>query len=400
MKLIHLSLTQIRNFARLDVDIPNKSTMIVGKNAQGKTSILEAIYFLATLTSIKAERDRELINLIERRKELAVGRIVGEFEKKGKNHTIEVRLIQETDKRGTSRGRKEVLLDGVKKKNSDIIGQFNAVLFLPHMLRVVEGAPEGRRKYFDLAISQVDSKYSENLTEYRKILVQRNALLRQLQEHGGDQDQLDFWDERLAKRGSYIIHTRIQAIQEIEHIAKRVHNELTQSEEILRLSYEPSYEPVPMAKNQPALLDAPIDRSNIDQKIIENGFMQSLLNSRGEQILRGQTVIGPHRDEIRFLVNGIDLGTYGSRGQVRTVMMTIKLAESEWMKSITGYWPVLLLDEVLAELDKDRRFDLLNRIGSDQQVLLTTTDLTPFDPDFINKGTTWEIKGGRLESNS
>lgn len=397
MKLLHLSLTQVRNFARLDIDVPAHTTMIVGNNAQGKTSILETIYFLSTMSSFQADRDRQLINLLERRKELAVGRIIGDYENQGKNHQIEIRLIQETDNRGTVRGRKEILVDGLKKKTNQAIGHFNAVLFLPQMMQVIEGSPEDRRRYFNLAINQVDSSYKENLSEYRKILSQRNSLLRQLQENKGDPTQLDFWDGRLAKRGATIIHTRIQVIQEIEQMAKRIHNELTRSEEILRIEYQPSYDPNPSLKNQPTLLDTPIDRSNYSVEKIEKGFVENLKRIQKEETYRGQTTIGPHRDEILFLSNGIALGTYGSRGQVRTTMMSMKLAESEWIKEKMGHWPVLLLDEFLAELDEERRLDLLNRIGENQQVLLTTTDLNLFQSKFVQNGTVWKINAGRLE---
>ncbi len=394
MHLTHLSLTQFRNFARLDVDVPGGTTMLVGSNAQGKTSILEAIYFLATMTSFHADSDRQLINFLEARKGLAVGRIVADYRRGERNHRLEVRIIQEQVKNGNARARKEVLLDGGKKKVGESVGHFNAVLFLPQMMAVVEGSPSERRRYLDLALSQVKPQYAAQLGEYEDVLSQRNALLKQLDEQGGDPAQLDFWDERLALRGAQIIRDRIEAVQELDRLAGRIHHDLTRAKEVLRLNYRPAYDPVPQPPNQRTLIDAPLDRTGISVEKIESGFRESLIALRAEEIARGATTIGPHRDELRFLSNGIDLGTYGSRGQVRTTMLTMKLAEIDWMKKKTGHWPVLLLDEVLAELDYERREDLLNRVTGYEQALLTTTDLKLFSDEFVKSAQVWYVEGG------
>jgi DNA replication and repair protein RecF len=397
MHLTHLSLTQFRNFARLDFDVPGGTLLVVGGNAQGKTSILEAIYYLATLTSFHAESDRQLINLLEGRKKLAVARIVAEYGKGNRKHRLEIRIIKEKTRNGVERSRKEVLLDGVKKRAREVIGHFNAVLFLPQMMQVIEGAPQDRRHYLNLALSQATPHYATNLSEYRKVLAQRNALLKQLNEQGGDKEQLSFWDERLAKRGAQLIYDRIHAIQELDLIAGRIHHEITRSGEVLRVDYKPAYDPLPTPKGQPALLDAPTDRSSVKLEKIRSGFSKRLATLRREEIARGMTTTGPHRDEIHFLSNGIDLGTYGSRGQVRTAMMTMKLAEMAWMQEKTGHWPVLLLDEVLAELDEDRRGDLLKRLARSEQALLTTTDLQLFDPTFVEDWHVWGLEGGVLK---
>lgn len=397
MQLKHLSLTHFRNFSRLDTDVPGDMVLIVGSNAQGKTSILEAVYYLATLSSFHADKSRELINFLEGRKPLAVGRIVADYEKSGSQHKLEIRIIQERTRNGVVRGRKEVLIDGVKKKSREAIGNFNAVIFLPQMMQTIEGSPSERRRFLDLVISQASPHYAENLNDYLKIISQRNALLKQLGEKGGDHSQLDFWDERLVKRGAFIIAERVAAIQELEMLAGPIHNELTRTKEVLRLSYQPAYDPLPKPENQMALIDAPTDRSNISSTKIEAGFMEKLVQLRGQEVVRGQTTIGPHRDEIRFLANSVDLGTYGSRGQVRTAMMTLKLAEVQWMKQKTGEWPVLLLDEVLAELDEGRRQDLLGHVHNGQQTMLTTTDLQMFDPQFVEQAKIWQIEAGKLQ---
>jgi len=399
MQLTHLSLTNFRNFTRLDIDMPGGTVMLVGNNAQGKTSLLEAIYFLATLTSFHASSDRQLINFIEARADLAVSRIVADFSRGKENHRIEVRIIQEPNSQnGAKHLRKEVLLDGVKRKASEVIGQFNAVLFLPQMMGVIEGSPEERRRYLNLALAQVISHYQAALAEYNKALLQRNALLKQLYERKGDASQLDYWDDQLATFGSQLIHARIRAVQELERLAARTHRELTHANEVLRLSYQPAYDPLPQSPGQFALpLDAAVDRCGYSQEQIRKGFLESLGKLRYEEIARGVTTIGPHRDELRFLANGIDLGTYGSRGQARSAILALKIAEVAWMNTKSGHWPILLLDEVLAELDTERRFDLLARLEQSEQVLLSTTDLDLFDPEYVKKAVIWRVAGGRVE---
>jgi DNA replication and repair protein RecF len=398
MHLTHLSLTNFRNFTRLDLDVPAGTVMLVGDNAQGKTSLLEAIYFLATLSSFHASSDKQLINFIEARQNLAVGRIVADYCRGVENHHLEVRIIQEPNgQNGGTHLRKEVLVDGVKRKATEAIGQFNAVLFLPQMMGVIEGGPEERRRYLNLALAQVISHYQAALTEYNKALLQRNALLKQLFERRGDTSQLDYWDDQIATFGAQLIHARIRAVQDLERLAARTHRELTHANEVLRLSYQPAYDPLPQKPGQMALsLDAPIDRTGFSQEQIRKGFLEGLQKLRQEEIARGVTTIGPHRDELRFLANGIDLGIYGSRGQARCAILALKIAEVAWMHTRSGHWPILLLDEVLAELDTQRRIDLLERLNQSEQVLLSTTDLDLFTPEFVQKATVWQVANGRV----
>jgi DNA replication and repair protein RecF len=398
MRLTHLSLTNFRNFTRLDIDVPGGTVMLVGDNAQGKTSLLEAIYFLATLSSFHASSDKQLINFIEARQNLAVGRIVADYCRGVENHRLEVRIIQEPNGgNGGTHLRKEVLVDGVKRKAGEAIGQFNAVLFLPQMMGVIEAGPEERRRYLNLALAQVISHYQAALAEYNKALLQRNALLKQLFERRGDTSQLDYWDDQIATFGAQLIHARIRAVQDLERLAARTHRELTHANEVLRLSYQPAYDPLPQTPGQMALsLDAPVDRIGFSQEQIRRGFLDALQKLRLEEIARGVTTIGPHRDELRFFANGIDLGTYGSRGQVRSAILALKIAEVAWMHTKSGHWPILLLDEVLAELDTQRRFDLLERLDQSEQVLLSTTDLDLFAPEFVEKATVWQVANGRV----
>ncbi|MCL4825183.1 MAG: hypothetical protein KJZ57_13290, partial [Anaerolineales bacterium] len=251
-----------------------------------------------------------------------MARIVGEYARGSRNHKLEVRLI--LDPVGVGNGqrlRKELLLDGVKKQASDAVGKFSAVVFVPQMSQIIEGGPDERRRHLNLALAQAVPAYAGVLSDYGKALEQRNALLKALNERGGNADQLEVWDETLARLGAQIVQWRIAAVQELEKQAARIHFELTHGAEVLRLAYEPAYDPLPKIALK---LDAPADRSNIPLKEVERGFLERLRGLRSEEISRGVTTIGPHRDEMRFLANQIDLGDYGSRGQVRTALLSLK----------------------------------------------------------------------------
>lgn len=407
MYLKRLSLTNFRKFTRLDVDIPRRVVLLVGANAQGKTSVLEAIYFLAAFTSFQTHADRQIVNFDEAKNgSLTVTRLIAEYQRSKSKHRLEVRLILEpVGVLNNQRLRKEILLDGVKRPANEAIGHFNAVIFVPQMSQIVEGAPEDRRRYLNLALAQSTPAYARILSEYNQALTQRNALLKMLGERGGNNDkrsspvdQLEVWDDALARLGAQIILWRIEAIQQIERLASRVHHELTRGSEILRLSYEPAFDPLPKPNGQLGLkMDMIVDRSRLELNEIRDGFRASLSALRSTEIARGVTTIGPHRDEIRFLSNDIDLGYYGSRGQVRTALLSLKLAEVDWMKDRTGEWPVILLDEVMAELDSQRRADLMKYVSETEQVLFTTADLQAFTSEFTEKAEVWQVENGRVE---
>ncbi len=400
MYLKHLSLTNFRNFTRLDVDLPRRVVVLVGANAQCKTSILEAIYFLAAFTSFQTHADRQIVNFTEAKNNtLTVTRLVAEYQRGNSRHRLEARLILEpTGVLNSQRLRKEIRLDGVKRPVSEAIGHFNAVIFVPQMSQIVEGAPEDRRRYLNLALAQSTPAYARVLSEYNQALTQRNALLKALGERGGSPDQLDVWDEALARFGAQILLWRIEAVHQIERLASRVHSQLTHGTEILRISYEPAFDPLPKPNGQLGLkINTVVDRSGLDLKSIQTGFQNRLREIRRDEVYRGVTTIGPHRDELRFLANDIDLGHYGSRGQIRTTLLALKLAEVSWMKERTGEWPVILLDEVMAELDLQRRADLLKYIGESEQVLFTTTDLNLFTPEFAESADVWRVESGRVE---
>jgi len=400
MYLNHLSLTNFRSFSRLDMDVPRRILLLQGNNAQGKTSLLEAIYFFSTFTSIQASNDRQLINFQNLIEKISVARLIANFHRGDASHKLEIRIILEKNgENGSGKLRKEILLDDVKRSTYQAIGYFNAVIFLPQMTKIIEGGPEERRRYLNFSITQVVPGYGKALSEYSQIVSQRNALLKQIGERNTDINQLDYWDELLAERAILIIKERSKAIKEMEQIAIKNHRKLTEDNEIIKFLYRPTIGIINdknennFASNELATFLDEISIAEFTQE-----FLHQIKLRRKEEISRGITTIGPHRDEMRFLSNQLDLGDFGSRGQVRTALLSLKLAEVEWMNQRTNCHPILLLDETMAELDQIRRSKLLESIIEGHQAILTTTDLKLFDRDFVKKASLWHIRQGLVET--
>jgi DNA replication and repair protein RecF len=398
MRLRHLSLSNFRNFIRLESAFPPGPTILVGSNGQGKTSLLEAIHYLTAARSLHTISDRELINFLALEEALPVARLVAEIESGSRPQRIEIRLILDPNSKATTpRVRKEILINGVKKRVRDLAGVLNAVIFLPLDMNIIEGSPGVRRRYIDDSLSQADPVYAAAISDYQKVLTQRNALLKQMQENKPSYEQLVFWDEQISNLAGVIIRKRSIALAELEQHASPVHKDLTRDGEVLRIEYLPAFDPLtPSGRQMDLPLDSRTERSSISADSISAGMMERLEQSRQEEISRGMTLTGPHRDEIRIRTNGIDLGLYGSRGQNRSAILAMKLGEIRWLQERTGEWPILLLDEVLAELDINRRSDLLSVVESAPQTILTAADLDMFTDSFRDQATVWEISGGKI----
>ncbi len=396
MLLKHLSLTNFRNFARLELELPSGPTILVGANAQGKTSLLEAIYYLTGATTTHASSDRQLISFLAQEQPQPYARLVAEVEAHGRIQRIEIRLTLENNG-ADRRPRKEILINGLRRRMRDLAGTFNAVIFLPQDMDIIEGSPGNRRRYLDGTLIQADPTYAATLSDYGKVLSQRNALLKTLQERRSTNDQLEFWDEQLCDLGATLIRARALALRELERIAAPLQEQLTRHKEDLQLRYVPSYDPLAPQNGQMGLpLESPVDHTTISREDIRAGMLEALLVLREDEILRGVTTMGPHRDDFGLLCKGIDLRAYGSRGQNRTAMLALKLAEIEWLLERTGEMPILLLDEVLAELDADRRQDLLTRIKPARQAVLTAADLSMFTGAFQQSATVMQVHAGQV----
>ncbi|MBI5959204.1 MAG: DNA replication/repair protein RecF [Chloroflexi bacterium] len=402
MHIEHLSLQNFRNYARLEISLPSGPILLHGSNAQGKTSLLEAIYYLATARSPYTTSDRQLINWHADRDLFSFARIGAEvISAKRVLNRVEITLTEEVDSLNGTRLNKEIRINGVSRRVMDLIGQINVVMFLPQDLTLVEGPPAERRRYMNITLCQTDAAYTTALNTFEKTLAQRNALLKRIAEREAGPDQLVFWNEQLTVAGGIIVAGRQRLLREIEIRARRIHHDLTGGAEDLELHYQPGF--IVTANNSGQLsFDVPgLDLNRqLDAKEVAAQFMARLTAIQGEEIARGMTLLGPQRDELRLMVNGRDLGLFGSRGQARTGVMALKIAELEWMRDTIGEWPILLLDEVIAELDSNRRAYLLNRIGGVSQALLTTTEPDIFTPDFLQKSTRWHIHQGQIISMS
>lgn len=401
MQIDHLSLTNFRNYARLELALPAAQPIVLhGANAQGKTSLLEAIYYLATAKSPYTTSDRQLIHWRAENDPVPFARVSGDvIDVRGARTRIDITLMIESPNETISRFRKVVKINGVDKRVMDLVGLINVVLFLPQDLTLIEGTPSDRRRFMDNTLGQVDARYLEAVDEYEKILPQRNALLRRIGDRAAHPRELEFWDEKLTECGSVIIAGRQGFLREIETRAQRVHYDLTARREMLTLHYQPSFMPTVKNNGQMSfdLMGLDLHRELTPEQIAPQ-FADQLQAEQRESIDRGVTLSGPHRDELRLSINGRDIGLYGSRGQARTAVMALKMAELVWMHTQIGESPILLLDEVVAELDASRREYLLNRIDGDAQTLMTTTELDIFAPTFLDRAAIWQVVEGQIDA--
>ncbi|PJF42325.1 MAG: DNA replication/repair protein RecF [Candidatus Thermofonsia Clade 1 bacterium] len=395
MRLLHLSLTNFRSYARLELPMPEGMVLLCGANAQGKTSLLEAIYYLATGRSPWTTSDRQLLNWRAESEILPFIRISAELCSRHSDLTrLDITIYKENE---NGAFRKEIRVNGARKRVLDLMGILNVVLFLPQDLALIEGAPVDRRRYLNIALAQTDPRYAAALQTFDKALTQRNALLRQIAEQRAKPRELAYWDEQFVESGSVLIAGRQRLLRDLELLAADIHRQLTDDTERLTLHYLPGFTPTARNDGQLAFNVPGLDLHHLlAPNEIAPQLRKALAQNQREEIARGITLIGPQRDELRFLVNGRDLGLYGSRGQARTAVLALKLAEQAWMRQVTQDEPVLLLDEFIAELDAQRRAFLLERIQTASQALLTTTEPEMFTPAFLQKAAIWQVRSGQI----
>jgi DNA replication and repair protein RecF len=397
MHIEYLSLTNFRNFARLELTLPEGPVLLHGANAQGKTSLLEAIYYLATSNSPYTTADWQLINWRAENDVIPFTRLSADVvTERTPLDRIEITLMRERNG-DDIRTRKDIRLNGVSRRMIDLVGQVNVVLFLPRDLSLIEGTPAERRRYMNATLCQTDRAYCEALAVYEKLLPQRNALLRRVADQQSSPDELAFWDVQLAESGAQLIAGRQRLLRELEGLAQQIHLDLTGKRETLEIAYQPSFNPTAEGDGQLSFSALGLDlHRQMDPAEIQPQFLDALDAGRNEHVERGVTLVGPHRDELRFQINQRDVGLYGSRGQARTAVLSLKLAELAWMREAIGEWPILLLDEVIAELDGDRRGYLLDQINGATQSILTTTDPGVFTPAFLEQAALWHVVDGQI----
>lgn len=343
MRVERLILSNFRNYASLNVNFANNVNIFIGENAQGKTNILEAIYLGAVGRSHRTSEDDDLVKWDETSASVDLF-----FTRQGVNHQLGFRLI--------SGKNKEILFNEYPIKPREVVGSLNVVMFSPEDLWLIKGMPNLRRRFLDIEISQALPLYYRQLLQYNRVINQRNNLLKKIAERRAQADLLESWDEQLSKLAAYIIGKRLEAVKKLGMLANLMHRRLTASRENLAFAY----------------ILAGGEDVNYDN--LQDWYRRCLASNRDNDILRGSTSVGPHRDDILLKVNGKDLRNFGSQGQQRTGILALKLAELEYLKSETGEYPVLLLDDVMSELDGMRREQLLSFIRDRIQTFITATD--------------------------
>ena len=390
MRLNQLVLRNFRSYADCEIDFTDRVNLIVGENAQGKTTLLEAIYFLSTAKSHRTYPDNELIRHNESWFYLK-GEIVatdGAYPDP-ESHDLQPLDLMTVEVSNELSGKKRFKFNGViQKKLSQWIGQFNVVFFSPESLTLVKGSPADRRRFIDLLISQINSAYLNSLQNYQFALKQRNELLKQIRSKQASPDLLAPWDDILIDEGISIIQTRVSIFDQLKTYVQAKYAELTGNRENLELQYQPSPEKIDDAMGQ-VREDPSVPRPGVTGAGTEL-FRRSLQAARSYDILRGLTSVGPHRDDFKLILEAQSAGAmyfqeakaFGSQGQQRTIALALKLGELELIRETTGKTPIVLLDDVFSELDEERSsflFHLLGRLNA--QTFITSTRQETWGPD-------------------
>jgi DNA replication and repair protein RecF len=362
-----LSLQNYRNYEQVDFSTTANINLFVGPNAQGKTNLLESIYVLALTKSHRTHQDKEWINWNEQK-----AHIHGEIEKRYGVCTLDLQV--------SAQGKRAKINGLEQRKLSDFIGQLNVVMFAPEDLEIVKGAPGVRRRFLDMEIGQVQPSYLHDLSQYQKVLVQRNNLLKQLSHHASFGVQLEVWNEQLVQFGIKIMKKRQSFIRKLQVWAETIHQGITNHAEQLRIVYHPSF---------------PFDDSS-QQSVLFDQFMVKLSQAKDQEVRRGMTLFGPHRDDLLFQINDKDVQTYGSQGQQRTAALSLKLAEIECIREEVGEYPILLLDDVLSELDTFRQTQLIETFQGKVQTFITTTGIESIKMDRLNHAAIFHVQNGKL----
>lgn len=361
MFIFDLELVNFRNYVRAHIRLDRGLNLFVGDNAQGKSNLLEAIYLLSTLRSSRASQDSDLVRRDILPSDFPVARLACQVERSAGNLALELAIVGRTVDPAHRAG-KRVRVNGVPRKASDAVGQLCAVLFTTLDIDIVAGPPLMRRRYLDLMISQVDRGYLRAMQKYARVLQQRNSLLKRIQAREAQAHELAFWDQELAHAGGTIYWARADALGHLAIQAEQQMERLSDGLESLTLIYRPSIGGLDQ-------YDAPIDDAEWTGRMLK-----ALQSVRQREIAAGATLVGPHRDDVEVLIDGMPADAFASRAQQRTAALAMRLAEASYLRRALGDDPVVLLDDVLSELDARRRRALLEYIDTFQQTLVTTAD--------------------------
>ena len=359
MFIKRLQMLNYRNYNALDIELCPNVNVFMGDNAQGKTNILEAIYYCAFAKSHRTSKDKELINWNGEHAFISVD--VG---RERLDKRIDISILKD--------GKKSIRINKIKiKKIGELFGNFNVVMFSPEDLRIIKDSPGVRRKFIDMELCQLNPKYYYNLVQYNKVLNERNILLRN---RSTSSEMLEIYDMQLVEFGYNIIRDRIKYIESLNKYAEKIHSDITSGKEKINFKYISTIK---------------------DLENIKENFYTLLEKNRSKDCDRGITSIGPHRDDFFVYINDIDTKSYGSQGQQRTAVLTMKFSSLEIIKELTGEFPVLLLDDVLSELDFNRKKYILSTIGQ-IQTIITCTGIEDLYEYLDEKAKVFKVKNGEI----
>ena len=368
MKLTNLQLQNFRNYESVQLEFTDGVHVFIGENAQGKTNLMESIYALAMTKSHRTTNDKELIRW---NKEFAT--IKGTVEKTATKTNLELQF--------SKKGKIAKVNYLEQKRLSSYLGNLNVILFAPENLTLVKGSPQNRRKFVDMELGQMSSLYLYDLVEYNRVLKQRNTYLKQLAIKKKQPDEyLEVLSEMLSELASKIVFHRLDFMKQLEALAIPIHDQLSLGREKFSVSYQAT---IPL---EDGLTPSQMKEIYIDQ----------FKKNQTREADQATTLIGPHRDDLIFYLNEVPVQTYGSQGQQRSTVLSLKLAEIELMKLSTGEYPLLLLDDVLSELDDDRQTHLIKAIENKVQTFITTTSLDGIKQQFINEPVVIPIEKGTI----
>lgn len=368
MHIEQLKLRNYRNYKQLDISFENKTNVIIGANAQGKTNLMEAIYVLAFTRSYRTPREKELIKWKE-----DFAKIEGKIVKKNRNFPLEIII--------SNKGKKAKLNHLEQRRLSDYVGAFNVVMFAPEDLTLVKGPPQIRRRFIDMELGQIQPSYLYHLSQYQKVLRQRNHLLKQFQrKQEQDKTLLKVITEQLVEHAATILERRFYFLKLLRKWAIPIHFQISQKLEQLNIMYDPTIEV----------------SEDVNKGKIEDIYFKKFIEIQENEIERGITLVGPHRDDLTFQINNRNVQTYGSQGQQRTTALSLKLAEIELIFNEVGSHPVLLLDDVLSELDDYRQSHLLSTIQGRVQTFVSTTSVDGIHHETLNKADLFKVNKGEI----
>ena len=355
-----LQITNYRNYGRTELELGRGLNLVVGENAQGKSNLLEAIYLLSTLRSSRASSDSDLVRREVLDTEFPVARLSCEVERAAGHLRLDVAIVG----RGSEGQRpgKRVRVNGVAKRASDAVGQLSAVLFSTLDIDLVAGPPILRRRYLDMMVSQVDRGYLRAMQRYQRVLQQRNSLLKRIQARESSRSELGFWDQELSHAGGIIMKGRADALGILVPHACEQMVRLSDELETLEMAYQP-------ALGAAVENDVPLEEAEWTTRML-----RALESGRDREVRAGVTLVGPHRDDVEVLIEGLPAGSFASRAQLRTAALSLRLAEAAYLQITLGDEPVILLDDVLSELDARRREGVMEYFDNYQQTIVTTAD--------------------------